>query len=192
MTDVPFVISASFSKTVQTTPYESEKAEVSAQCKVDEGTDASAAIEGTMSMVRKQVYIALGKETGTLVAVSTNPEKRGPGRPKKVVPEEQADPTPAQQVIPDKAVQAAAQPEKVEEEDDDFGDPADKTSTITDKDLQEACGAASKKPGMSAADVKKLFNVKYGTTLVAKIKPEERKAFLADLEDLVKQKAPKE
>jgi hypothetical protein len=63
---------------------------------------------------------------------------------------------------------------------------------ISDKQLQEACAAASKKPGMDASKVKKLFNTKYGTTLVAKIKPEERKDFLADLAALVEANKPKE
>jgi len=195
VTDVPFVISASFSKTVQTAPFESEKAEISAQCKVDEGADAQTTIEATMSMVRRQVMIALGKETGTLVAVSTDPAKRGPGRPKKdtTAETEKTVEKAAPQVVPDKEVEKAAQPPKVEQpEDDDFGDPAEKVSEITDKMLQEACGAASKKPGMDAAKVKKLFNTKYGTTLVAKIKPQERADFLKDLEAIVKENAPKE
>ncbi len=196
MQDVPFVISTLFSKTVQTAPFESEKAEISAQCKVDEGADAQTTIEATMSMVRKQVLIALGKEAGTLVAVATDPQKRGPGRPRKdqgAEPEKTVEKTaPVTQVIPDKEVEKAAQPAPKPEEDDDFGDPAEKVSEITDKMLQEACAAASKKPGMDAAKVKKLFNTKYGTTLVAKIKPEERQAFLDDLAETVKANAPKE
>ena len=196
MTDVPFVISASFSKTVQTAPYESEKAEISAQCKVEDGADAQATIEGTMSMVKRQVLIALGKETGTLVAVATDPQKRGPGRPRKdtTAETEKTVEKAAPQVVPDKAVEDAAQPKpEPEADDDDFGDPADrKIEEITDKQLQEACGAASKKPGMDAAKVKKLFNNKYGTTLVAKIKPEERAAFLADLANLVAASKPQE
>jgi hypothetical protein len=195
MTDVPFVISASFSKTVQTAPYESEKAEISAQCKVEDGADAQATIEGTMSMVKRQVLIALGKEAGTLVAVATDPQKRGPGRPRKdtTAEMEKTVEKAAPQVVPDKAVEDAAQPKPEPEADDDFGDPADrKIEEITDKQLQEACGAASKKPGMDAAKVKKLFNNKYGTTLVAKIKPEERAAFLADLANLVAASKPQE
>jgi hypothetical protein len=193
--DVPFVISASFSKTVQTAPYESEKAEISAQCKVEDGADAQATIEGTMSMVKRQVLIALGKEAGTLVAVATDPQKRGPGRPRKdtTAETEKTVEKAAPQVVPDKAVEDAAQPKPEPEADDDFGDPADrKIEEITDKQLQEACGAASKKPGMDAAKVKKLFNTKYGTTLVAKIKAEERPAFLADLAALVEANKPKE
>lgn len=196
MQDVPFVISAMFSKTVQTAPYESEKAEISAQCKVDEGADAQTTIEATMSMVRKQVMIALGKEAGTLVAVAIDPQKRGPGRPRKdqgAEPEKTVEKAaPVTQVVPDKEVEKAAQPAPKPEEDDDFGDPAEKVSEITDKMLQEACAAASKKPGMDAAKVKKLFNTKYGTTLVAKIKPGERADFLKDLEAIVKENAPKE
>jgi len=196
MQDVPFVISTLFSKTVQTAPFESEKAEISAQCKVDEGADAQTTIEATMSMVRKQVLIALGKEAGTLVAVATDPQKRGPGRPRKdqgAEPEKTVEKTaPVTQVIPDKETEKAAQPAPKPEADDDFGDPAEKVSEITDKMLQEACAAASKKPGMDAAKVKKLFNTKYGTTLVAKIKPEERQAFLDDLAETVKANTPKE
>jgi hypothetical protein len=197
MTDVPFVISALFSKTVQTAPYESEKAEISAQCKVEDGADAQATIEGTMSMVRDQVYIALGKKAGTLTAVATDPQKRGPGRPRKE-PTGDAEKTiekAAPQPVPqeDRTVAPPPTPEITVEDDDDFGDPKDKPiEAISDKQLQEACAAASKKPGMDAAKVKKLFNTKYGTTLVAKIKPEERKDFLADLAALVEANKPKE
>ena len=197
MTDVPFVISALFSKTVQTAPYESEKAEISAQCKVDEGADAQTTIESTMSMVRRQVMIALGKEAGALVAAATDPQKRGPGRPRK-------EPAAEQEPVVEKTVAKAAPqpvsanaeppaPSETPVEDDDFGDPKDKKiEEITDKALQEACALASKKPGMDAAKVKKLFNTKYGTTLVAKIKPEERKDFLSDLAALVEANKPKE
>ena len=193
MTDVPFVISALFSKTVQTAPYESEKAEISAQCKIEYGENVQLAIEGTMSLVKRQVLIALGKESGALVAVATDPRRRGPGRPRK-------EPTAGQEPVADKTVDKAApqpvpQEEKVEApvEDDDFGDPAEKpVEAISDKQLQEACATASKKPGMDAAKVKKLFNTKYGTTLVAKIKAEERPAFLADLAALVEANKPKE
>jgi hypothetical protein len=194
MTDVPFVISALFSKTVQTAPYESEKAEISAQCKVEDGADAQATIEGTMSMVRRQVMIALGKEAGTLTAVAADPQKRGPGRPRKEAVQgqeaektvEKAAPQPVPQEDEGKPIEAPV-------EDDDFGDPKDKPiEAISDKQLQEACAAASKKPGMDASKVKKLFGTKYGTTLVAKIKPEERKDFLADLAALVEANKPKE
>jgi hypothetical protein len=223
MTDVPFVISALFSKTVQTAPYESEKAEISAQCKVEDGADAQASIEFTMSMVRKQVMIALGKEAGTLVAVAADPQKRGPGRPRKEVleadakarqegknldggerRETNASPEPeAEKTVEKAAPQPVPQDQEViqfpgmkspdEAEDEDFGDPKDKVvEAISDKQLQAACAAASKKPGMDAAKVKKLFNTKYGTTLVAKIKPEERKDFLSDLAALVEANKPKE
>jgi hypothetical protein len=192
MTEVPFVISALFSKTVQTAPYESEKAEISAQCKVEDGADAQATIEGTMSMVRRQVMIALGKEAGTLTAVATDPQKRGPGRPRKEPTGdaektiEKAAPQPVPQEDEGKPIEAPV-------EDDDFGDPKDKPiEAISDKQLQEACAAASKKPGMDASKVKKLFGTKYGTSLVAKIKPEERKDFLADLAALVEANKPKE
>lgn len=195
MTDVPFVISASFSKTVQTAPYESEKAEISAQCKVEDGADAQATIEGTMSMVREQVYIALGKKAGTLVAAATDPQKRGPGRPRKEAVQGQE----AEKTVEKAAPQPVStnvetpMPSETPVEDDDFGDPAEKpVEAISDKQLQEACAAASKKPGMDAAKVKKLFNTKYGTTLVAKIKAEERPAFLADLAALVEANKPKE
>jgi len=198
MTDVPFVISASFSKTVQTTPFESEKAEISAQCKVEDGADAQATIEATMSMVRRQVMIALGKETGTLVAVATDPQKRGPGRPRKVENQVQEAPE-AEKTVEKAAPQPVSAnvetpaPSETTDDDDDFGDPKDKSiEAISDKALQEACAAASKKPGMDAAKVKKLFNIKYGTTLVAKIKPEERKDFLSDLAALVEANKPKE
>jgi len=195
MTDVPFVISALFSKTVQTAPYESEKAEISAQCKVEDGADAQATIEGTMSMVRRQVMIALGKEAGALVAVATDPQKRGPGRPRKDPPVEPVVEKTAEKVAPQPVsanVETPA-PSETPVEDDDFGDPKDKPiEAISDKQLQEACAAASKKPGMDAGKVKKLFNTKYGTTLVAKIKPEERKDFLSDLAALVEANKPKE
>jgi nitrate reductase beta subunit len=196
--EVPFVISALFSKTVQTAPYESEKAEISAQCKVEDGADAQATIEGTMSMVRKQVMIALGKDTSTLVAFVET--KRGPGRPRKVESQVQGShQEPQAEKVEKAAPQPVPQEEKVEApttedpDDDDFGDPKDKKiEEITDKALQEACATASKKPGMDASKVKKLFGTKYGTTLVAKIKPEERKDFLADLAALVEANKPKE
>lgn len=176
MTDVPFVISASFSKTVQTAPYESEKAEISAQCQVPEGADAATSIEGTMSMVKRQVLIALGKAEGELKAVATDPQKRGPGRPKKEVVAE-----------PEKTVEKAApEPEaKVEPEvDDDFSDPEDKPiEAITDKALQDECSTAAKVIGAPA--VKSLFQTKYGAQRVSLVKPEERKAFMADLASLV-------
>lgn len=195
MTDVPFVISALFSKTVQTAPYESEKAEISAQRKIDPDEDAQASIEFTMAMVRKQVMIALGKEAGTLVAVATDPQKRGPGRPRKEAPQEPVAEKTVEKAAPQPVsanVETPA-PSETPVEDDDFGDPKDKPiEEITDKQLQEACSAASKKPGMDAAKVKKLFNTKYGTTLVAKIKPEERKDFLSDLAALVEANKPKE
>lgn len=198
MTDVPFVISALFSKTVQTAPYESEKAEISAQCKVEDGADAQATIESTMSMVRDQVFIALGKKAGTLVAVATDPQKRGPGRPRK-------EPAAEQEPVAEKTVaKAAPQPVSanaetpapsetpVEDDDFDFTGLHHPVVEISDKALQEACALASKKPGMDAGKVKKLFNTKYGTTLVAKIKPEERKDFLSDLAALVEANKPKE
>lgn len=179
MTDVPFVISAMFSKTVQTAPYENEKAEISASCKVEENADAGAAIEGTMAMVKRQVLIALGKEAGELRAVSTDPQKRGPGRPPKVKSGSEVT-----QVIPDKAVEAAAQPAPAGEVDDDFGDPEDKAiEEITDKALQDECGSAAKTIGAPA--VKDLFQRKYGAQRVSMIKREERSAFLGDLKQLV-------
>lgn len=195
MTDVPFVISASFSKTVQTAPFESEKAEISAQCRVEDGADAQATIEATMSMVKRQVMIALGKEAGTLVAVAADPQKRGPGRPRKDPPVEPVAEKTVEKAAPQPVsanVETPA-PSETTDDDDDFGDPKDKPiEAISDKQLQEACAAASKKPGMDAAKVKKLFNTKYGTTLVAKIKPEERKDFLSDLAALVEANKPKE
>jgi hypothetical protein len=144
-----------------------------------------------MSMVRRQVMIALGKEAGTLTAVAADPQKRGPGRPRKEAVQGQE----AEKTVEKAAPQPVPQEEKVEApvEDDDFGDPKDKPiEAISDKQLQEACAAASKKPGMDASKVKKLFGTKYGTTLVAKIKPEERKDFLADLAALVEANKPKE
>lgn len=191
--EVPFVISALFSKTVQTAPFESEKAEISAQCKIEDGADAQATIEGTMSMVRRQVMIALGKEAGTLVAVATDPQKRGPGRPRKDPPVEPV----AEKTVEQAAPQPVPQEEKVEapaeDDEDDFGDPKDKPiEAISDKQLQDACSVAARKPGMDALKVKKLFNTKYGTSLVSKIKPGERKDFLADLAALVEANKPKE
>lgn len=183
MAEVPFVISASFSKTVQTAPYESEKAEISAQCQVSEGVDAVVAIEGTMSMVKRQVLIALGKEVGELKAVSTDPQKRGPGRPPKV-----KDAAAEQEKTADKAAPQAETPkEEPKIEDDDFGDPEDKPiEAISDKELQDACGAAAKI--ITAPTVKDLFQRKYGAQRVSLVKPEERKAFLMDLEGLVSAK----
>jgi len=182
LAEVPFVISASFSKTVQTAPYESEKAEISAQCQVAEGADAPSAIEGTMSMVKRQVLIALGKEVGELKAVSTDPQKRGPGRPKKEVTAAEQEKT------ADKAAPQAETPkEEPKVEDDEFGDPEDKPiEAISDKELQDACGAAAKV--ITAPTVKDLFQRKYGAQRVSLVKPEERKAFLMDLEGLVSAK----
>lgn len=187
MTDVPFVISARFRKVVQTAPHESEEAEVSAQTKVDEGVDAAPAIEGTMSLVKRQVYIALGKEQGVLTAQSTEPAKRGPGRPPKTEPVKETK-TEQTQVKPGAPAKETPKPD----DDFDFGDPSpEKVEAIDDKKLQDECGKAAKAPGMEATLVKNLFQVKYGAQRVSLLKPEERAAFLADLANLVSEKAPK-
>lgn len=178
MSDTPFVVSALFSKTVQTAPYESEKAEVSAQFAVQEGVDAGKAIEGGMSMVKNQVLVALGRVEGKLVAQSTEP-KRGPGRPKKE--EEQKTET---QVIPDKKTEDKANEKKVEDEDFDFGDPKDKSvKEITDQELQAACSEAAKV--ITSGVVKGVFQTKYGAQRVSLIKANERQTFLDDLKTLV-------
>lgn len=184
MSETPFVVSALFSKTVQTAPYESEKAEVSAQFQVSEGVDAGKAIEGGMSMVKNQVLVALGKVEGTLKAVST--EKRGPGRPKK---EEtgggEPSPETGKQAIPDKTTEDKANPKKPagDDEDFDFGDPKPPAKEITDQELQAACSEAAKV--ITAGVVKGVFQTKYGAQRVSLIKANERQTFLDDLKTLV-------
>lgn len=184
--DTPFVVSALFSKTVQTAPYESEKAEVSAQFQVAEGVDAGKAIEGGMTMVKNQVLVALGKVEGTLKAVST--EKRGPGRPKKEDTEAQTvppKPEEPKQAIPDKTTEDKAnpKPEKKDDEDFDFGDPKPPSKEITDQELQAACSDAAKV--ITAGVVKGVFQTKYGAQRVSLIKANERQTFLDDLKTLV-------
>jgi hypothetical protein len=185
LSDVPFVISTLFSKTVQTAPYESEKAEVSAQFQVAEGVDAGKAIESGMSMVKTQVLVALGKVEGTLKAVSTEAPtaKRGPGRPKK----EETQPETPTQVIPDKKTEEDANPKKVEEEDFDFSDePKKGAREITDQELQAACSEAAKV--ITAGVVKGVFQTKYGAARVSLIKANERQTFLDDLKTLMANK----
>jgi hypothetical protein len=187
LSDTPFVVSALFSKTVQTAPYESEKAEVSAQFQVAEGVDAGKAIESGMSMVKTQVLVALGKVEGTLKAMSTTGEapavKRGPGRPKK----EETQPETPTQVIPDKKTEEDANPKKVEEEDFDFSDePKKGAREITDQELQAACSEAAKV--ITAGVVKGVFQTKYGAARVSLIKANERQTFLDDLKTLMANK----
>ena len=180
MSETPFVVSALFSKTVQTAPYESEKAEVSAQFQVSEGVDAGKAIEGGMTMVKNQVLVALGKVEGQLKAVST--EKRGPGRPKKEETEAPKEET--KQVIPDKETENKANPKKDEEEDFDFSDdPKKPVKEITDQELQAACSDAAKV--ITAGVVKGVFQTKFGAQRVSLIKANERQTFLDDLKTLV-------
>lgn len=184
MSDTPFVVSALFSKTVQTAPYESEKAEVSAQFQVAEGVDAGKAIEGGMTMVKNQVLVALGKVEGQLKAVSTEP-KRGPGRPKKEE-EPKANPLEGGQAIPDKTIEDKANPKALtnEEEDFDFSDePKKNVKEITDQELQAACSDAAKV--ITAGVVKGVFQTKYGAQRVSLIKANERQTFLDDLKTLV-------
>lgn len=190
MSETPFVVSALFSKTVQTAPYESEKAEVSAQFQVAEGVDAGKAIEGGMSMVKNQVLVALGRVEGKLVAQSTTgePAKRGPGRPKKEDTEAQTVPTKPEepkQAIPDKTTEDKAnpKPEKKDDEDFDFGDPKPPSKEITDQELQAACSDAAKV--ITAGVVKGVFQTKYGAQRVSLIKANERQTFLDDLKTLV-------
>jgi hypothetical protein len=189
LSDVPFVISTLFSKTVQTAPYESEKAEVSAQFQVAEGVDAGKAIESGMSMVKTQVLVALGKVEGTLKAMSTTGEapavKRGPGRPKK----EETPLEEPKQAIPDKTTEDKAnpKPEKVEDEDFDFSDePKKGAREITDSELQAACSEAAKV--ITAGVVKGVFQTKYGAARVSLIKANERQTFLDDLKTLMANK----
>lgn len=188
MSETPFVVSTLFSKTVQTAPYESEKAEVSAQFQVSEGVDAGKAIEGGMTMVKNQVLVALGKVEGKLTAVST--EKRGPGRPKKEDTETQTVPTKPEetkQAIPDKTTEDKANPKKVEDEDFDFSDePKKNVKEITDQELQAACSDAAKV--ITAGVVKGVFQTKYGAQRVSLIKANERQTFLDDLKALVANK----
>ena len=187
--EVPFVVSALFSKTVQTAPYESEKAEVSAQFQVAEGVDAGKAIEGGMSMVKNQVLVALGKVEGKLVAQSTTGEatKRGPGRPpkEKEAPAGDAPVETGKQAIPDKTTEDKANPksEKKDDEDFDFGDPKPPVKEITDQELQAACSDAAKV--ITAGVVKGVFQTKYGAQRVSLIKANERQTFLDDLKTLV-------
>lgn len=186
MSETPFVVSALFSKTVQTAPYESEKAEVSAQFQVAEGVDAGKAIEGGMSMVKNQVLVALGKVEGALKAVSTEP-KRGPGRPKKEEdkPAGDAPVETGKQAIPDKTTEDKANPKKPagDDEDFDFGDPKPPAKEITDQELQAACSEAAKV--ITAGVVKGVFQTKYGAQRVSLIKANERQTFLDDLKSLV-------
>lgn len=178
MSETPFVVSALFSKTVQTAPYESEKAEVSAQFQVSEGVDAGKAIEGGMTMVKNQVLVALGKVEGQLKAIST--EKRGPGRLKK----EETQPEEPKQVIPSKETEDKANLKKTEEEDFDFSDdPKKPVKEITDQELQAACSEAAKV--ITAGVVKGVFQTKFGAQRVSLIKANERQTFLDDLKTLV-------
>lgn len=180
MSDVPFVVQTRFRKVVQTAPYESEEAEVSAQFAVAEGADAPAAISSGMSMVKAQVFTALNRE----LLGSTAAPKRGPGRPPKDKEAPKATEPEAPKTEP--AKDAPKAPETSTQADDDFGDPEptkEAPKEIADEELTRACSAAAKV--LSAVPVKNLFQSKYGAARVSQVKQNERAAFLADLKALV-------
>ena len=193
MEKIPFAVMVRYREVTQPQQYHSQEAEVSAQFTVKEGDDAEPAISGGLSMVKKQVRIALGLEAGPQAAVATDPAKRGPGRPKKT------EPTPAEEAVIVKGT-TAPEPAKVEGEekapasDDDFGDTTgEPAKEITDADVQAACRNAVQdgKGALVAADVKNLARLKYGTDKVVAIKQEERAKFIADLKNLVAEKTKK-
>jgi hypothetical protein len=185
MEKIPFAVMVRYREVTQPQQYHSQEAEVSAQFTVKEGDDAEPAISGGLSMVKKQVRIALGLEAGTLTAVASDPAKRGPGRPPKVKPEE-PKPEPAPEPEETKPEPAPAE--------DDFADTTeDKPKEITDADIQAACRNAVQdgKGAIVAADVKNMARLKYGTDKVVAIKQEERAKFIADLKNLVAEKTKK-
>ena len=187
--DTPFVVSVRYREVTQPQPYCSQEAEVSAQYAITEDADAEKAIAGGLAMVKRQTRIALNLETGSQTAVATDPQKRGPGRPKKEDPKPEPAPEPEE---------TKPEPAKVEEKapasDDDFGDTTDeKPKEVTDAEVQEACrkAVAEGKGAVLAADVKNMARLKYGTDKVVAIKQEERQKFIDDLKNLVAEKTKK-
>ena len=187
--DTPFVVSVRYREVTQPQPYCSQEAEVSAQYAITEDADAEKAIAGGLAMVKRQTRIAHNLETGTVTAVSADPAKRGPGRPKKT------ELTPTEETI---ITKGTTEPKLIEEKapasDDDFGDTTDeKPKEITDADVQAACrnAVADGKGAIVAADVKNMARLKYGTDKVVAIKQEERAKFIADLKNLVAEKTKK-
>lgn len=201
MSDTPFIVSVRYREVTQPQQYHSQEAEVSAQFTVAEGTDADTAIQSGLSMVKRQVLIALGKVAGTLIAVATDPEKRGRGRPPKEKPVETVQS--AEQVKPAaEATSASAEPATVAEttapsaqsSDDDFGDTTEAPAKeITDAEVQEECRKTVHlgKGKVTAADVKDMAYRRYGTNKVVAIKQEDREKFLADLKTLLAEKSAK-
>ena len=185
----PFNVTMRYRQVVQPAQFMPEEAEISAQFTVPENATPATVIESHMAMVKKQVRIALGLEAGTLTA-ATDPQKRGPGRPKKEDPKPEPAPEPEE---------TKPEPAKVEEKapasDDDFGDTAGEPAAkeITDADVQAACrnAVADGKGALVAADVKNMARLKYGTDKVVAIKQEERAKFIADLKNLVAEKTKK-
>lgn len=185
MEKTPFIVSVRYREVTQPQQYHSQEAEVSAQYTVPEDQDAPASIASGLSMVKSQVRIALGKESGPLTAVATEPAKRGPGRPPKVKDEPKPEPAPEPE---------APQPETAPASEDDFAEPAeDKPKEITDAEVQAACrDAVAKGAGkVLAADVKNMARLRYGTDKVVAIKQEDRAKFLVDLKNLVAEKSKK-
>lgn len=194
MEKIPFAVMVRYREVTQPKQYHSQEAEVSAQFTVKEGDDAEPAILGGLSMVKKQVRIALNLETGTLTAVATDTTKRGPGRPRKVEEQKALEELKAQINEPVKE-EPKEDPKPAPASDDDFGDTAedDKPKEITDADIQAACrnAVADGKGEIVALDVKNMARLKYGTGKVVAIKQEERAKFIADLKNLVAEKTKK-
>ena len=196
MEKTPFTVFVRYREVIPPRQYAAQEAEVTANFTLLEDADAEKTIAYSLGMVRRQVRVALGLEAGTLTAVASDPQKRGPGRPKKA--EE-----PTQSSVKDLAPQTQVDPvpEPPEEDpkpapasDDDFGDTVgEKAKEVTDAEVQEACrkAVADGKGALVAADVKNLARLKYGTDKVVAIKQEEREKFIADLKNLVAEKTKK-
>lgn len=188
MEKTPFIVSVRYREVTQPQQYHSQEAEVSSQYTIGEDADAEKAIASGLDMVKRQVRIALGKETGTMTAVATEPAKRGPGRPPKVKDEPKPEPAPAPEPEAPQSVDPAPASE------DDFAEPAeDKPKEITDAEVQAACreAVAAGKGAVVAADVKNMARLRYGTDKVVAIKQEDRAKFLVDLKNLVAEKSKK-
>lgn len=198
MSDTPFVVSTRFRKVVQTAPYESEEAEVSSQFAVPENANAPDAISSALSMVKREVYIALGKAEGKLAAVSTAPKapdklenagtetaKRGPGRPPKITkPVREANDI-ATEIAGGTDGPSASGDDATGADDFDFTDKPEPKADISDSELQGACSDAAKVIG--APKVKDLFQKKYGAARVSAVLKTERANFLVDLKSLVEE-----
>lgn len=196
MDKTPFIVSVRYREVTQPQQYHSQEAEVSSQYAIAEDADAEKAIASGLDMVKRQVRIALGKETGTLTAVASDPEKRGRGRPRKEETVQSAE------QVKSAAETPSAEPAIVETpapsaqaSDDDFGDTADAPAPkeITDAEVQEACRktVADGKGKVTAADVKEMAYRRYGTNKVVAIKQGERQKFLDDLKNLLAEKTAK-